>query len=53
MVVTPEITMPLGPNDPRPNIYMPKDFLVPLNPADIAQAKAAGSSKKKKAVSDR
>jgi pilus assembly protein CpaC len=35
MIVTPEITMPLGPRDPQPNIYMPKDFLKKLNPKDI------------------
>jgi pilus assembly protein CpaC len=35
MVVTPEITMPLGPNDPRPDIYMPKDFLKKLDPKDL------------------
>jgi|SRR5579871_1218749 len=38
MLVTPEITMPLGPNDPRPDIYMPKDFLKKLDPKDL-QAK--------------
>jgi pilus assembly protein CpaC len=35
MLVTPEITMPLGPNDPQPNIFMPKDFLKKLDPKDI------------------
>jgi pilus assembly protein CpaC len=35
MMVTPEITMPLGPNDPRPDIYMPKDFLKRLDPKDV------------------
>jgi pilus assembly protein CpaC len=35
MVVTPEITMPLGPNDARPDIYMPKDFLKKLDPKDL------------------
>ena len=44
MVVTPEITMPLGPNDPRPNIYMPKNFLVPLSPSDLQSS----NTKKKK-----
>src|SRR5262249_31669525 len=34
MIVTPEITMPLGPNDAKPDIYMPKDFLVRLDPKD-------------------
>jgi pilus assembly protein CpaC len=35
MIVTPEVTMPLGPNDPQPNIYMPKDFLKKLDPKDV------------------
>jgi pilus assembly protein CpaC len=35
MIVTPEITMPLGPNDPKPDIYMPKDFLKRLDPKDV------------------
>jgi pilus assembly protein CpaC len=38
MVVTPEITMPLGPNDPRPEIFMPKDFLVRLDPKDVPKS---------------
>jgi len=35
MLVTPEITMPLGANDPKPDIYMPKDFLKKLDPKDV------------------
>ncbi|HEY1758915.1 MAG TPA: pilus assembly protein N-terminal domain-containing protein [Bryobacteraceae bacterium] len=35
MTVTPEITMPLGPKDPQPDIYMPKDFLKKLEAKDI------------------
>jgi len=35
MIVSPEITMPLGPNDPHPDIYMPKDFLKKLDPKDV------------------
>ncbi len=35
VIVTPEITMPLGPNDPKPDIYMPKDFLKKLDPKDV------------------
>jgi pilus assembly protein CpaC len=35
MIVTPEITMPLGPNDPKPEIYMPRDFLKRLDPKDV------------------
>ena len=35
VIVTPEITMPLGPNDPKPDIYMPKDFLKRLEQKDL------------------
>ena len=45
VMVTPEITEPLGPNDPKPNIYMPKDFLVRLDPKDMPPPT---TSKKKK-----
>jgi pilus assembly protein CpaC len=37
VLVTPEVTEPLGPNDPKPSVYMPKDFLVRLDPKDIPQ----------------
>ncbi len=43
VLVTPEVTEPLGPNDPKPTVYMPKDFLVRLEPKDLPPA-----SKKKK-----
>jgi pilus assembly protein CpaC len=43
VLVTPEVTEPLGPNDPKPSVYMPRDFLVRLDPKDIPQ-----QSKKKK-----
>jgi pilus assembly protein CpaC len=36
VLVTPEITEPLNANDPKPSVYMPKDFLVRLDPKDIA-----------------
>jgi len=39
VLVTPEVTEPLGPNDPRPQVYMPKDFLVRLDPKDMPQPK--------------
>jgi len=39
MLVTPEVTLPLGPNDPRPEIAFPKDFLVHLSQADMQNAK--------------
>jgi len=38
MMVTPEITSPLGPNDPQPTPYFPKDFLVRLTEKDVQQA---------------
>lgn len=44
MIVKPEITMPLSPNDPQPDIYMPKDFLKKLDPKDVPPQPA---SKKK------
>ena len=37
VMVTPEITEPLGPNDPQAeHLYMPKDFLVRLDPEGCA-----------------
>ena len=42
LIVTPEVTQPLGPNDPRPEIAFPKDFLVRLSQADIQAAKEKG-----------
>ena len=45
MMVTPEITMPLGPNDPQPNMYMPKDFLKRLEEKDIQQPFATNKKK--------
>jgi len=38
MLVTPEITTPLSPSDPKPEIYFPEKFLVRLNPGDPADA---------------
>lgn len=46
LIVTPEVTLPLGPNDPRPEIAFPKDFLVRLSQADIQAAKDKASGKK-------
>jgi pilus assembly protein CpaC len=46
VLVTPEITEPLGPNDPKPNLYFPKDFLVPLQPKDLAQGSVQKKGKK-------
>ncbi len=46
VLVTPEITEPLGPNDPKPEIYFPKDFLVRLTPEDVQQSvKKSGKGK--------
>lgn len=47
LLVTPEITTPLGPNDPRPQIAFPKDFLVRLSQADIQNAAGKDKSVKK------
>src|SRR5258708_1573035 len=47
MMVTPEITEPLGPNDPKPSIYMPNDFLVRLDPKDIHPVAKKPATKKK------
>ena len=49
MMVTPEITMPLGPNDPKPEPYFPRDFLKRLDPKDVpkdTQTKTTASKKK-------
>jgi pilus assembly protein CpaC len=45
MLVTPDVTQPLGPNDPRPEIAFPKDFLVHLTQADMQNAKAKATKK--------
>jgi len=42
LIVTPELTQPLNPGDPRPEIAFPKDFLVRLSQADIQAAKDKG-----------
>jgi pilus assembly protein CpaC len=46
VLVTPEITEPLGPNDPKPSVYLPKDFLVRLDPKDVPQQQSSKSRKK-------
>jgi pilus assembly protein CpaC len=50
LIVTPELTQPLGPNQPQPDITFPRDFLVKLNTADVqaAAASKAGKSGSKK-----
>jgi pilus assembly protein CpaC len=45
MLVTPAVTQPLGPNDPRPEIAFPKDFLVRLSEADLQAAKNKAGKK--------
>jgi pilus assembly protein CpaC len=45
MLVTPEVTLPLSPNDPRPEIAFPKDFLVRLTQADMQNAKTKAGKK--------
>ncbi len=45
MLVTPEVTEPLGPNDPKPTPYFPKEFLKRIEPQDLQPAKT--NSKKK------
>jgi pilus assembly protein CpaC len=45
LLVTPQVTMPLGPNDPKPEVAFPKDFLVHLSQADIQAAKDKSSKK--------
>ncbi len=44
VLVTPEITEPLGPNDPKPTVYFPKDFLVRLDPNNLPPAKKTGKN---------
>ncbi len=40
MLVTPEVTEALGPNDPKPMPYLPKEFLKRIEPKDLAPSKA-------------
>jgi pilus assembly protein CpaC len=47
MLVTPEVTEALGPNDPKPQPYFPRDFLKRLEPKDVQPAKSGGNGKKK------
>jgi pilus assembly protein CpaC len=51
MLITPEITTPLGPNDPKPALTFPKEFLKRLNQGDLqpAGAKPNAKNEKKKA----
>ena len=45
LLVTPSVTMPLGPSEPKPDIAFPKDFLVRLSQADIQAAKDKSGKK--------
>jgi len=45
MLVTPEVTEPLGANDPKPTPYFPKDFLKRLEPKDVQPAKSGAKKK--------
>ena len=47
VLVTPEMTTPLATTDAKPNVYMPRDFLVKLDPKDVPEAQPKKSSKKK------
>jgi pilus assembly protein CpaC len=47
LMVTPEITMPLAPGDPRPEIVFPDEFLKRLTLEDV-QPKGPGTKNKKK-----
>jgi pilus assembly protein CpaC len=47
VLVTPEITTPLNATDPQPNVYMPKDFLVRLDPKDVQQPPTSSRKGKK------
>ncbi|HEY2844366.1 MAG TPA: hypothetical protein VGJ09_11975, partial [Bryobacteraceae bacterium] len=42
MLVTPEVTEALGPNDPKPQPYFPRDFLKRIDPKDVQVGKSGG-----------
>ena len=42
MLVTPEVTEALGPNDPKPQPYFPREFLQRIEPKDVQPGKSAG-----------
>jgi pilus assembly protein CpaC len=47
IMVTPEITVPLQPGDPKPTITMPHDFLAPITPSAEKGANEAGPKDRK------
>jgi pilus assembly protein CpaC len=46
LLVTPEVTQPLGANDPKPEIQFPDKFLVRLDPSDLPKDTGKGGKKK-------
>ena len=42
MLVTPEVTEALGPNDPKPQPYFPNEFLKRIEPKDVPGGKSGG-----------
>jgi pilus assembly protein CpaC len=46
VLVTPEVTMPISSTDAVPNLYMPRDFLVKLDPKDVPPPPPTHKSKK-------
>jgi pilus assembly protein CpaC len=37
VMVTPEVTMPLGPGDVKPTVTMPREFLAPITPEQVSK----------------
>jgi pilus assembly protein CpaC len=48
VMVTPEVTMPLATTDAKPALYMPRDFLVRLDPKDVPESQKQAKNSKKK-----
>jgi pilus assembly protein CpaC len=48
VLVTPEVTAPLNPNDPKPEITFPRDFLVRLDDTDLFPGTSPKKSSNKK-----
>ena len=46
MLVTPEVTEALGPNDPKPTPYFPRDFLKRIEPKDVPAGKSGRSKRR-------
>jgi pilus assembly protein CpaC len=47
LLVTPELTEPIGANEPKPELYFPKEFLKRLDPKDLAQPSSKKGNAKK------